>query len=1581
MNYLKSIFSAVILFWGMNCISAGTPKDCLAPASEFKNNYDIVDFNITPEKVSELKEKTEGSKGSIQFFYFDGSAADLKLSETRTLSVSDQEELMLRALKQNEGLPCFAVFKSKVDELQKFLSENFVRRDFVLILLQDDPYDTIPLVEYKDRFNDHPEYHWDELNKVFRKMGIRKISYMGESAIRHLSGQQISSSYSVEKSSLPFMDLLTLYGDLSPENEALFRQKGKTEVLIKRKDLSDSLIEYVFSLQQYHLALRMFREHDFEEERILKLFEKQMLNYSGRTFSGIIANLIKEKGKNSGAACELFYQYCLHLEDFNKKEQYPNLDFTLALEWNVDLLTQAYYIEELDRRGFNAWESIFTQNSARSSSFNKLIKHLAQKNQKLTGKILSALAGADHSFVLTLWDLISGDTSLHHEEILMELLPEKENRKELESIAANADIPFFVRGLVLLEALSNSSLSEENYEQDFRSLLETPRFYDFMKRHPDPEEDAGLKAWYRMAVMFPGTVKDFLVEMINLPEGFKERPYDFAVESRNRDFLLKYANLMDSIRHKGFFKEKLTSVSFRTTFFSMMNNLLTHPSAERLNIFNSLESFFQKISISLKELIEKYPHIPSGVLLFLAAPEEEALASQAEAIFQWNEFQNNVQNKLRFSGFWFNPNLAAFREHLKLMFQEFLRQGDSKTNRNSFVKTVEYLNLFLNLPQNDVEKTFKDGMVQLLKDYALSDGNETFGKNVSRGLELLFVKTLKDLWEIPLREDLKPEVLQKRLLQIQDFWIYYVQWTNGLSMGKVEDQDLKKTLDLLKTAVIQFLNEGKDIKDMKYGGTKESQKQVEIMEKLLSETYSPDLVKNFSKHYREDTHETVRLPGGKMLYAYSDDSLEFWLKRGYFGGGTCASPRSDMVFTKCVNGVTFSAMSKRIIVSTTAYGKEGIVSESRSITDIQGHQVPILLNEHFYMADNLPQGFSRGDYSRAAVINSIRSAARYGMDHVFFVTEGTKEPSGFYDLSEFNGYTTTLEWIDESGMLVQEEIRATVKESSQERTFYVLEEASRWKYSDNSLYMISKEGGMDKTYKEANIIDFGWDAYEGQIAGIPARYVRNVLKGDMFVLERKEISRKPCDIAGRLARMYPELNPDEQQEKAKALTAAIQEKRLKVVGDLTLAGERQRNTASTLMLINEVSDLDMAADKFLSHVYRITQRLSDFLMDDLEKELEDPGIRKFILGIPRGGIPIASKMKKVFKKAGLPKVSVKTVDVDRKILDSEQHDAADLLVVCDQVINTGKTISRTLDYYLSQNPDLKFIITAISADPNAVLRLYRKYPQIKCIYTGDLKRRVEVKEGVRSALGHPGERSYGKEYGDLFIKGADLTLRNMVYRMEGPLDADRHFKSFLVTQKDTGRQYRLKIMVGEEEGLINASASALAREENFRGGILQNVQFYPEEGMLLSEYIEESNLLSCLEQKEKKAGSSFVQDLIQDVLEASLFLKQQGRPYAPVRPQNLLYSDDYQQWYFASVYDSGFTFEVSDTALIGQIRELLFFLSEYDKANGYPFQHAPAEFLRKMAESSPHLLEDLVHGLQKPYHSNPALLENFSRAA
>lgn len=1581
MNYLKSIFLAVILFWGMNCISAGTPEDCLAPASEFKNNYDIVDYDITAEKVSELKQKAEDFKGALQFFYYDGRPSPFKLTDTRTLSTEDQEKLLLSVLKRNEGLACFAVPKSKADELEKFLSANFTKRDFVLILLDDDPYDTIPLVEYKDQFNNHPQYRWDELTRIFRKMGIKKVSYVGDAAIKRLSGQQLSSSYSIDKPSFPFMDLLMLYGDLTPENEVFFKENGKPEVLIKRQDLPDSLMEYIFSLQQYHLTLQVFKEHGFEEERILELFKKQMLSYSGRTFSGIIAGLIKERGKNSKAAVELFYQYCLHLEDFNKKEKYPDLGYSMALEWNVDLPVQAYYIEELYNRGFNDWGRLFTSASVKSSSFERLIKYLAQKNQKISGKIFASIARADHSFAETLWNLIAADATLHQEGLLVEMLPEDDSRSLLEPLAADAGIPFYLRGMVILESLSKSILPGENYEQDFRNLLETPRFYDFMKRHPDPEEDAAIKSLYRMAALFPRAVKDFLSEMKNLPEASRERPYDFAIQDRNRDYLSQYSRLMDSIRHSGQFREKLDSVSHRATFLSLMNNLLTHPSNERLNVFDQLESVFQKTALPLEKFIEKYPDIPSGVLLFFLGLEDEALLRSTQSLFQWGEFQNNMQNRLRFSRFWFNPCISAYREYLNLIFQEFLRQGDSKNNRNSFLKTLDYLNLFMNLPQTDVEQNFKDTISSLLKEHALSTGSETFGKNFSRGLERCFVKTLKEVWDIPLREDLRPDVLQKRLLQIQDFWLYYVQWTNGLKRLKVEDRDLIRTIGLLKTAVIRFLNEGKDIKEMKYGGTPETRKQMEIMEKLLAQTHSPDQVKTLSKRYTEDTREMIRLPDGKMFHAYSDDSLEFWLKRGYYGGGTCANPHSDMIFTQCVNGVTFSAMSKRIIVSTTPYGKEGIVSESRSIMEINGKQVPVLLNEHFYMAQNLPQGFSRNDYSRAAVINAIHSAARYGMDKVFFVTEGTKEPSGFYDLSEFNGFTTTQEWVDENGMLVQEEIRCVVRERYQEKMFYILEEPSRWKYSDNSLYLIDKEGALEKTYKEVNMIDFGSNAYEGQVAGIPARYARNVLKGDLLTIERKEISRKPCDIEGRLKRMYPELTPEEQQQKSDALTAAIRENRLKVVGDLLLGREREENKASTLMLINEVTDLDMAADKFLSHVYEITQRLSDYLMMDLGKELEDPQLRKFVLGIPRGGIPIASKMRKVFKKAGLPRVSVKTVDVDRKMLDLEQHVDSDLLVVCDQVINTGKTISKTLDYYLAQNPDLKFVITAISADPNALLRLYRKYPQIKCVYTGDLKRRVEIKEGVVSALGHPGERSYANEYSDLFKEGAELTLRNVSYRMEGPIDADRHFKSFLVTQKDTGKQYRLKIMVGEEEGRINASASALACEENFRGGILQNVQFYPEEGMLLSEYIEESNLLNLLEQEKKKEGSSFVEDMIQDVLEASLFLKQQGRPYALIRPQNLLYSDDHQQWYFASVYAPDFKGGIGEETLITQIRDLLFFLSEYDRSKGYPFQHAPEEMLRKMAEASPHTLEDILQCLQKPYYSNPAGLGKFSRAA
>lgn len=1532
---LKKILSFILLVF--LCLIAYTPSNMpmmfnLAPSTYFRNTFREIRSEHNETDIEVLKNeiaKADNTVAFISYRYKPNKDKNYNLSMLDNSLVLDEDsqlKLALKYLDNHKAAPVFVVRESEIASLRARLQILFRDRNFILLPCGD-TYERWPLLE--DQYSRYADSQWSNTGSLLSKLNTKKALYVGDEAAEVLSRKQLSGTlYDSNKSKVTYTDILAQYAQLTPELKKALLNSGSVQHLANREDLPQDVIRSIVRMDEYFLFKSLLSNDHIEPNVLLEVLEQEMEIVSPRTYESMLEFLFKDgKENNMELKQGLFYIVCKNIDSLSDRIQYTDIN-VFNTTWHLGGEVAADMFNALYVKGFSDWDKIFKGDTF-SKRQQEMMLPLVKKYSIVAADIISSLAKDNITYLFEIVGWLETTDFSDFSKLLLMVVDKTESLKDLKDIFSRNEIPERVKLFALVRAFKDENPREYiKAINDYFNQDEVKNILGNTKIRGDIH--SGLNLWLSVIALNPNVSLLMQEERENLPSELNGDMTKFASDKRNYDFLEAYLK---------FFQNTLSSESsiavneMPDILIKTINASMVIPSPDAISVFDDILDVWSNPQNSKIFDLNNYKNLSLPARYAVARTGDSLFAETVNNIYGFEELKSHRGSRFKVSSVLLNPNIISFKNVLANIFESLLADADSKNSRGSLIAICENLWLFMTLPDAaDIAGKLNDQFEIAKQEFSEKYSKLSVGKNILVMLRSEFIHTLGTFWNMEIRKDLPIDTVYQRLSDIESFWTYYAQWKTLLN-GKSGDVDVLDAIDILKQAVQIYLNTGKDIKELKYGGTPESAKQLHIMKLLLTELWGDTLnAEDLIERQQQDLHHRVKLKSGKVLNCYAKDTLPFWLNRGYFGGGTCASPNSSPGYTKCVNGVTFSALSRRVVVSPTIDGKEAIVSETKAITDIDGKKVPVVLNEHLYIAPTLPKGLTKGDISEAAAIASFKNAAIYGIPYLFFVEENTNmsEPTNFSYMEKYDGYNTEIEYVDAAGDVVKQQITVKIVKSDKRRTFYHLKENNRWKYTDNALYVVSDDGRMEKTYENMNTIDFKSNGVEGEIAGENCEYVANVLGGSLLSIETKTISVSKVDAVDRFKKMYPEYDADQMNQKVKALEERIANEELVIIANETLQDERTKGKETTLNLIKTIEDSGVAADYYLSKVYKLSSSMGKVVSENLNDLLTDASKKKLMVGIPRAGIPIASRIKKVLKTKAL-NMNYEIMDADRNIY-SNHVTAGDLdsVFLCDQVINTGKTLGKNIELVLQNNPNADiYVLAPVTADPNAVMRLYRKYPQIKKIYIGDIRRRVESKKGISSPVGHPGERSYPQDYEALFEKGNIVKVQDRKFKVIDVFQGSFFKRTFEVMDVDSGELFRLKIMVSTEEGLLEESISALAKEEGFgRKTLVEDVAFYPQNAFLLSPYIKGPTLVEA-SQDTVSAQSYKLNMLLRDFKYTLKLFKKYNRFDNGFAPDSLMWDENTHNWKITAFFNSVIPSEkVSEGDMLSSIYIILDFVKE-----------------------------------------------------
>lgn len=1502
----------IFLFFALVCFSAEINIkrniNFLAPSSYFKNTFREINSIDNEADIAFFKQKIADSKGKVAFLSYryipkkDNNYNVSILNNSVVLDEDSQLKLIFQYLNKNQMVPVFVVRKSEIPVLRGKLQILFNDKDFILLPCGD-TYERWPLLE--DQYGRFSDQYWTNTGSLLDGLGAKKAFYLGDESAEVLSRKQMSGSlYDANKIKFTYSDILAKYGELTSDVQKALLESGSVQHLATRENLPVDAIRAIVRMNEYFLFRHLLSNDYIDSNVLLKILEEEMKYISPRTYESMLDFLFKDgKETNKELKQGLLFLVCRNLDRLNAQIEYTDINIFNAT-WNLSDEGRGEIFNALYLQGFSDWQKIFKGDNITFRQQQVLLP-LFKEYPFVAAAIVGKLASEDVEYLFKIIDWLESEEDVDLEKIFYKAIDSVFSLEELKELFKRNDIPVRVKFFILLRAYQGENT--EDYISSIKKYYEKEEVNEALNNARLVSDiHSGFNIWLSIVALNPKVVEFMQEEKVNFPASIKGNVTLFVSDKRNYDFLEKYLSLFkDALSPDSVFSiNNIPDIIIKT-----INASLVVPSPDSISVFTDILEVWDKEKNTDIFDLNFYPNLSLPARYSAARTGDKNFAEVVDKIYGFDEIKSHRGTRFKISSVLLNPNISVFADVISLIFNRILADSESKTTRESLVSVCESLWLFMTLPdEKEIAEKLYLSLLSAEKQVA-ADGNQlSEGKNILYVLRNTFIDILRTSWNMEIRKDLPLTTVYQRLSDVESFWTYYAQWKSLLN-GKSGDKDVLNMIDILKKAVQNYVNYGKDIKDLKYGGTLESAKQLEIMELLLNDIWGEDEnIEAIMDRQKQDIRHRVKIKNGKVLHCYATDTLPFWLNRGYYGGGTCASPASSPGYTKCVNGVTFSALSRRVVVSNTEDGKEGIVSETKAITEVNGKKVPVVLNEHLYIAHTLPEGLSKSDISEAAVIASLKNAAIYGIPYLYFVEENTNmsEPTNFSFMEKYDGYSTEIEYVDENGNIVKKMIKVTKIKEPNRRTFYHLKENNRWKYSDNSLYLVGDDNRLEKTYENMNIIDFDFNGVRGEIAGKDCEYVANVLGGSLFSLETEIISVEKIDTIDRFQKMYPEYDEKTMGEKVAALEEKLQKKELVIAANETLHSERTRGKETTLGLIKSIEDPGVAADYYLSKVYKLSTVIGEVISSDLNDLLADASVKKLMVGIPRAGIPIVSRLKKVLKTKKVSNIGYELMDVDRDIYNQHVIDASlDAVFLCDQVINTGRTIGKNIELILKHNPDVDiYVVSPVTADPNAVMRLYRKYPQIKKIYIGDIRRRIESKKGISSPVGHPGERSYPQAYEALFTKGNIVKVYDRNLEVMGAISESYFNRTFKVKDIDTGELFRLKIMVSAEEGLVEESISTLAKEENLESNtLIKGVKFYPQNAFLLSPYTNGQTLEQVI------TGDSFDKNyklkmLLRDLKDTVKFFKKYNRFPDGFTVDSILWDEVSKSWKITGFFNS-----------------------------------------------------------------------------
>ncbi|MCD6459629.1 hypothetical protein J7L67_03055 [bacterium] len=771
-------------------------------------------------------------------------------------------------------------------------------------------------------------------------------------------------------------------------------------------------------------------------------------------------------------------------------------------------------------------------------------------------------------------------------------------------------------------------------------------------------------------------------------------------------------------------------------------------------------------------------------------------------------------------------------------------------------------------------------------------------RDLKKDLMKVFAEFIKiDFPDVFESED---DVLQKlpRIEKIAGFWIYKNDWQKENQHG----------IELLRQAVHDYLLDGSSIKHLKYGGTPESAKQMALLESLLYQRIlsriKPYLKENEAKqkalkltaHYlnawKTDMSETIDLSllppakSNESFTAWTSDEVPDWMNFGMSGGATCLAPGNISVYTKNLPGYIFSGL----VSGGLYFGKykgdiRDRVNQGLLPVIIDGEPNLFLVNQYYYSS-----GGQTGDQiGYASILASIRNAARYGADGVIIPT-GSPQNGYLSSLENFltDNFSTVIEHRSSSGKIIQREKITVKKIDSQPVNLIVPKEPNQWRYFDAA--QVVKGTFYEKLNDNFSFVNFR-DCVPYELAGVNFEGLEVETESKVIMLQREEL---PIDET------YKPRPP--QVSLSEAIKTFMQEGRL--ISLSQIKPELKGN-------FEKLSFSKRTTGKFLNNLLYLSEQLSNIVKEKII--IDDPENKFFVLSATKRALPIVRKLCTMLEGRDFI-----TGEINTGTIITDNAPSRTVFIV-DEAILTGSTASKQIETILEKNDVLpeEIIFIALTADPKAVERILRKYPDIQ-MAVGIFEKRTEQEGTIISSV--IADQITDEMLFDL-SQNPKVTLGNVEYKIIGHILRSQTYNSFLA-ETQTGEKVFLKTTVSAAEGRQFKQIWELISGSGLDLGVPEVYQYDETTGILAASYIE-GPAFNDFVNNNKKAPSELminILDAIRDASEVAQFLSKKGELYVNITPNNIRLNLKNNKWYITNY--SPFPYRMQPLEESGVLRQL-----------------------------------------------------------
>ncbi len=752
-----------------------------------------------------------------------------------------------------------------------------------------------------------------------------------------------------------------------------------------------------------------------------------------------------------------------------------------------------------------------------------------------------------------------------------------------------------------------------------------------------------------------------------------------------------------------------------------------------------------------------------------------------------------------------------------------------------------------------------------------------------------------------------------RIEQVTNYWLYRTDLQEETPQG----------INLLRKAVEGYLKEGLSLKHIKYGGTPETKTQLAIYEAILTQTIQEELLtkdpsltdsqalakaqaeaKIYSSTWQRDMTDRIDLSAHpelkhkETIVAWTSDDVPDWLRFGLSGGGTCLAPGNVSSYTKNLPGYIFSAM----VTGGLYLGKykgdiRDRVNQALVPANIDRTIRMYIVNQFYYSSG----GQIAHDIGIASVIAAIRNAAQFGASGVIIPT-GSPQASYVSQMQDFlkHDFSTVIERRDSSGKLVARE-RVTVKAMEHQTVnLIVAREPNPFRYFDAAKGYTGKY--FEKLDPNFSFVDFS-ESVPHEIAGVRFDGIEVETPSIVLIIEKETLSVESAK--------YITETPVELSEALKDMMA---HGRLAVLSEIK---PELRERFDTLVATERTTG------KYLNQLLFLSEQLSQEV--ELRYVDRTSEHKHIVVSISQRGLPVARKLTNM-----LDDIDYITVEIDttkNTVLGADQIEPTErgTVFIVDEGIMTGSTAVKNIETILQNNIALpeEIVFVTLTADPSAVERLMRKYPDIRVV-VGTFETRVE-KDGevispLMNMLTDKAQQIDLSAQTKVKVGGVEYKLLDRVQRGDS-------FVAYLA-ESPSGEHVFLKTTVSKDEGERLSHIWDLVERQTVPLGVPKVHQYDEETGVLVLSQISGPTLLEYIRQSDKTPAELLldIMDALNDVIDVARFLSSQGALYVNITRNNLRIDPASGKWFITNY--SPFPYRIQPLSESGVLQQLEWVITE-----------------------------------------------------